>query len=111
MDQTHRATVHGRTLVFAESLPFPEGTEVTVQIEVTPEIDIEEATIKIHVNGEEAEILIHGPVYKARRIVASAEHRAIHSVWRKPYGSIVTAVIRLMDGRSAGAFAVTGGIM
>ncbi|TMJ38028.1 MAG: amidase [Alphaproteobacteria bacterium] len=85
--------------------------EVTVQIEVTPEIDIEEATIKIHVNGEEAEILIHGPVYKARRIVASAEHRAIHSVWRKPYGSIVTAVIRLMDGRSAGAFAVTGGIM
>jgi hypothetical protein len=33
MKQMHRGTVQGRTLVFAESLPFPEGTEVTVQIE------------------------------------------------------------------------------
>jgi amidase len=63
------------------------------------------------VNGEPAELLAAGPVYKARRAVPSEEHRRIHSVWRKPYGSIVTAVIRLADGRSAGAFAVAGGIM
>jgi amidase len=34
----------------------------------------------------------------------------IHSVWRGSYGSIVTAVVRLEDGRAAGAYMVTGGI-
>ena len=73
-------------------------------------IDSEAAIVQIHVNGEPAEVFASGPVYKARRAVASGEHRKIHSEWRKPYGSIVTAVIRLADGRSAGAFTVTGGI-
>ena len=87
--------------------------EVTAQVELSSEgaIDIERASVKIHVNGEPAEIVSRGPVYEVRKTVASAEHKAIHSVWRRPYGSIVTAVIRLADGRSAGAFAVTGGIM
>jgi amidase len=35
----------------------------------------------------------------------------MHSVWRQPYGSIVTAVVRLADGSAAGAFAVAGGII
>lgn len=87
--------------------------EVTAQVELSSEgaIDIEGAAVKIHVNGEPAEILAGGPVYKVRKIVSSTGHKAIHSSWRPPYGSIVTAVIRLADGRSAGAFAVTGGIM
>ena len=108
----HSARAALKIAIRAETCAIDDAfDEVAAQIEVTPEIDIEEATIKIHVNGEPAEILTHGPVYKARRIVASAEHRAIHSVWRKSYGSIVTAIVRLTDGRSAGAFAVTGGIM
>jgi amidase len=87
--------------------------EVMAQAKVISEgsIDIDGASVKIHVNGEPAEIRSSGPVYQARKTVASAEHKAIHSVWRPPYGSIVTAVVRLADGRSAGAFAVTGGIM
>jgi amidase len=87
--------------------------EVTTQVELSSEgsIDIDGASVKINVNGEPAEILSSGPVYQARKTVASAEHKTIHSVWRPPYGSIVTAVVRLADGRSAGAFAVTGGIM
>ena len=86
--------------------------EVTANIELlsSEPIDLREALVKIHVNGEPAEITGSGPVFLARREVPSAEHRAIHSVWRKPYGSIITAVIRLADGRSAGGFAVTGGI-
>jgi amidase len=87
--------------------------EVMVQIELSSEepIDIAGAIVQIHVNGEPAELLAEGPVYKARRAVSSDEHKRSHSVWREPYGSIVTAVIRLADGRVAGAFAVTGGIM
>jgi amidase len=86
--------------------------EVMVQVELHSEdpIDMAGATVQIDVNGEPAEIMGDGPLYKARRAVPCEEHRKIHSVWRKPYGSIVTAVIRLADGRSAGAFAVTGGI-
>jgi amidase len=87
--------------------------EVMVQVEVSSEepVDMAGAIVQIHVNGEPAELLGEGPVYKARRPVPSEEQRRIHSVWRKPYGSIVTAVIRLADGRSAGAFSVVGGIM
>jgi amidase len=108
----HSARTGLKLAIRAETRAIDDAfDEVTAQIEVTPEIDIEGATIKIHVNGEPAEILSHGPAYEARKTVASAEHQAIHSVWRKPYGSIVTAIIRLTDGRSAGAFTVTGGIM
>ena len=64
----------------------------------------------IHVNGASAEVASDGRSWTVRRKVPAAEHKAIHSVWRAPYGSIVTAVIRLADGRSVGAFAVTGGI-
>jgi amidase len=86
--------------------------EVMVQVEMSSAepIDLAGVLVQIHVNGQPAELLAHGPVFKARRAVPSEEHGRIHSVWRKPYGSIVTAVIRLADGRSAGAFAVVGGI-
>ncbi|WP_162914302.1 amidase [Taklimakanibacter lacteus] len=86
--------------------------EVTARVELTSAgpIDLRAARIMVHVNGEPAEVTGDGPDFTARREVPSVEHRMMHSVWRKPYGSIVTAVIRLADGRSAGAFAVTGGI-
>ncbi|MGE0238566.1 MAG: amidase [Parvibaculaceae bacterium] len=87
--------------------------EVMAHVEVSADepIDTAGVIVQIHVNGEPAEIIGQGPTYKARRAVAAVEHRRLHSVWREPYGAIVTAVIRLADGRSAGAFAVTGGIM
>ena len=86
--------------------------EVMAQVEVSSQepVDLSGAIVQIHVNGEPAEIITDGPVYKVRRAVASAERGRLHSVWRKSYGSIVTAVIRLADGRTAGAFAVAGGI-
>jgi amidase len=87
--------------------------EVMVQVELISEVSIDTvgAKVQIHVNGEPAEVLSEGPLYKARRAVLSEEHKRIHSEWRKPYGSIITAVVRLADGRTAGAFAVAGGIM
>ncbi len=100
-------------MIIAETRALDDAhDEVTARIELTSKgsIDLEGALIRIHVNGEAAETTGKGPIYQMRKVVPSTEHKTIHSVWRKPYGSIVTAVIRLADGRSAGAFAVTGGI-
>jgi amidase len=68
--------------------------EVVAHVELISEepVDTAGALVQVHVNGEPAEILAGGPVYAVRRAVVSAEHKRIHSIWRKPYGSIVTAV-------------------
>lgn len=86
--------------------------EVLARVELISNapVDATGVTVKIHINGMPAEITTNGLAWTARQKVPAAEHKAIHSVWREPYGSIVTAVIRLADGRGAGAFAVTGGI-
>ncbi|CCV08101.1 Amidase [Mesorhizobium metallidurans STM 2683] len=68
------------------------------------------ASVKIHVNGEPVELQRTGARFTGRAFVPVEEHRRIHSVWRDSYGSIVTAIVRLDDGRAAGAYTVTGGI-
>ncbi len=102
-----KVTIHAETRALDDAFD-----EVMAQVELTSDapIDIAGATVKIHVNGEPAEILADGAVFKISKAISAAEHRRVHSVWRKPYGSIVTVVIRLVDGRCAGGFAVTGGI-
>ncbi|ESY45891.1 hypothetical protein X744_31275 [Mesorhizobium sp. LNJC372A00] len=42
--------------------------------------------------------------------MAPHTHQGFHSVWRGAYGTVVTAIVRLPDGRVAGAFTTTGGI-
>jgi len=69
------------------------------------------AGIKVHVNGEAVALQRSGTRFSGRALVPAAEHQRVHSVWRGSYGSIVTAVVRLQDGSSAGAYAVTGGIV
>ncbi len=66
--------------------------------------------VKVHVNGEPVTMQQTGARFTGRAVVPAKEHERIHSVWRGAYGSIVTAVVRLADGRAAGAYAVTGGI-
>ncbi|MCV3209339.1 amidase [Mesorhizobium sp. YC-39] len=68
------------------------------------------ASVKVHVNGEPVAMQRAGARFTGRALVSAAEHRRIHSVWRGSYGSIVTAIVRLEDGRVAGAYAVMGGI-
>lgn len=65
--------------------------------------------VKVHVNGEPATMQQTGARYTGRAVVPANEHERIHSVWRGSYGSIVTAVVRLEDGRAAGAYVVTVG--
>ena len=70
----------------------------------------ETANIQGHVNGEVVVLQRSGARFSGHALIPAAEHQRFHSVWRGSYGSIVTAVVRLEDGRTAGAFAVTGGI-
>lgn len=68
------------------------------------------ASVKVHVNGEPVDLQRTGARFSGNALVPAAEHQRIHSVWRGSYGSIVTAIVRLEDGRAVGAYEVTGGI-
>jgi len=69
----------------------------------------EAASLKVHVNGEPLTMRRDGQRFTGRVTVPAATHQGFHSVWRGSYGSIVTAIVRLPDGRVGGAFTVTGG--
>lgn len=71
---------------------------------------LEAASVKVHVNGEPVAMRRSGVHYAGRVSVPATTHQRFHSVWRGPYGSIITAIVRLEDGRTAGAYTVTGGI-
>jgi amidase len=70
----------------------------------------EAAVVKVHANGEPVRMESRGNRYTGQVVVPASTHQGFHSVWRASYGSIVTAIVRLTDGRSVGAYAVTGGI-
>jgi amidase len=80
------------------------------EIAVAVELDAAAASVKVHVNGKLVAMRQSGVRFHGGILVPAAEHERIHSVWRGTYGSIVTAIVRLEDGRTAGAYAVTGGI-
>ncbi|WP_136616310.1 MULTISPECIES: amidase [Mesorhizobium] len=93
----------------AETRPAGDQEEIAITLDLPGEV-AETASVKVHVNGEVAVVQRSGVRFSGRALVPAAEHQRLHSVWRGPYGSIVTAVVRLEDGRTAGAYAVTGGI-
>jgi amidase len=90
----------------ADTIRQGDQTEVTV----TVELDAETADLKVHVNGEPIALQRSSASFHGRILVPVAEHERTHSVWRGAYGSIVTAIARLEDGSTAGAYVVTGGI-
>ncbi|MBZ9918271.1 hypothetical protein LB517_14495 [Mesorhizobium sp. BR1-1-12] len=95
----------------AETRDSGDQDEIVITLDLPVDAtETEHACIKVHVNGEAVAMRRAGARLTGRAFVPAAEHQRIHSVWRGPYGSIVTAVMRLRDGRSAGAYVVTGGI-
>ncbi|MDX8481650.1 hypothetical protein RFN28_24785 [Mesorhizobium sp. VK24D] len=88
----------------------------TDEIAITLEVDAgggeepDAAVVKLHVNGEPVTMQAGGQRYTGRVTVPASTHQGFHSVWRGSYGSIVTAIVKLADGRSAGAYVATGGI-
>ncbi|MFA6154195.1 amidase [Mesorhizobium sp.] len=86
------------------------GEQAEIVITLDLPIEATNASIKVHVNGEPVAMQRSDASFRGAALVTAAEHQRFHSVWRDSYGSIVTAVVRLEDGRSAGAYAVAGGI-
>ena len=93
----------------AETRASGDQHEIVITLDLPGEA-AETASVKVHVNGEAVALQRSGQRFGGRALVPAAEHQRFHSVWRGSYGSIVTAVARLEDGRTAGAYAVTGGI-
>ncbi|GLS39245.1 hypothetical protein GCM10010869_48420 [Mesorhizobium tianshanense] len=95
-------------MLAAETRHVGGKDEITITLDLSD--GAESAGVKVHANGEPVDMQRTGAHFTGRVLVPAATHKAVHSVWRGSYGSIVTAVVRLEDGRVAGAYAVTGGI-
>ncbi|TRC87689.1 amidase [Mesorhizobium sp. WSM4310] len=95
----------------AETRRSGDQDEITVTLDLPVEpTEAKNADVKVHVNGEPVAMQRAGARFSGRALVPAAEHQRLHSVWRGSYGSIVTVVVRLEDGRTAGAYVITGGI-
>lgn len=108
-----RAASEGKALPLAITLAAEtrtSGDQDEIAITLDLPVEAQNASVKVHVNGEPVAMERSGTRFTGRALVPAAEHQRLHSVWRGAYGSIVTAVVRLEDGRTAGAHAVTGGI-
>jgi amidase len=92
----------------AERQASGDQDEITITLDLPGEA--ESASVRVHVNGEAVAMQRTGTHFSGSALVPAAEHQRLHSVWRGSYGTIVTAVVRLQDGRSTGAYVVTGGI-
>ncbi|RAZ90333.1 amidase [Mesorhizobium hawassense] len=90
-----------------ETIHGGDTDEIAIVLAVGAE---EPAAVKVHVNGESVLMQANGSRHTGRVVVPASTHQGFHSVWRAAYGSIVTAVVRLPDGRAGGAYVVTGGI-
>ncbi|WP_434722205.1 amidase [Mesorhizobium sp. RIZ17] len=83
----------------------------TDEIAIVLDVEANEpAAVQIHVNGEPVLMRAGGNRHTGRVVVPASTHQGFHSVWRGAYGSIVTAIARLPDGRCKGTFIITGGI-
>ncbi|OHV89579.1 amidase [Mesorhizobium sp. ORS 3428] len=95
----------------AETTHAGETDEISIMLEIgAGGAGLEDAAVKVHVNGEPVTMQADGNRYAGRATVPAVTHQGFHSVWRGSYGSVVTATVRLPDGCTAGAYAVTGGI-
>jgi len=94
----------------AETRSSGDQDEISITVDLPGDAEAENASVKVHINGEPVALQRSRARLVGRALVPAAEHQRFHSVWRGPYGSIITAVVRLEDGRSAGAYVVVGGI-
>ncbi|UVK51378.1 amidase [Mesorhizobium sp. AR02] len=94
----------------AETRTSGDQEEITITLDLPGDAEAENASVNVHVNGEAVAMQRSGTRFTGRALVPAAEHHRFHSVWRGSYGSIVTAIVRLQDGPSAGVYLVTGGI-
>ncbi|MDG4901207.1 MAG: amidase [Mesorhizobium sp.] len=94
----------------AETIHAGDTDEIAIALEIDAGEAGPDAAVKVHVNGEPVAMQGSGNRHTGRAVVPAATHQGFHSVWRRAYGSIVTAIVRLPDRRVGGAYVVTGGI-
>jgi amidase len=88
-----------------------DSDEIAIALEIDAGGTSGEGTVaKVHVNGEPIILQASGNRWAGRVVVPASTHQGFHSAWRGAYGTIVTAIVRLPDGRGGGAYVVTGGI-
>jgi len=87
----------------------PDGS-VTLGVQGTATAPIGIDQLTLFVNGTAVAVKRIGASFAAELTLPSSLHQVLHSRWRAPYGSIVTAVARDASGACAGAFTVVGGI-
>ncbi|MGE0859209.1 MAG: amidase [Gammaproteobacteria bacterium] len=69
------------------------------------------ADVRVFLNGVALDLRRDGARYAALTRVPASLHTVPHSRWRRPYGSLVTALARDAQGAATAAFAVVGGIV
>jgi len=68
------------------------------------------ARLAIWINGQPQRVTHEGEHFHAELRLPFDIHYALHSHWRGPYGSVVTALAEDQDGRCAGAYVIVGGV-
>lgn len=66
--------------------------------------------IAVFVNGVALAVRRDGAAFEAHAIVPFTTHYVLHSRWRGPYGSIVTALVQDATGGCAADYVVVGGV-
>lgn len=93
----------------AEALP-PEDGRVEIVVRGSFQAPAGLSSLTISVDGVPVETQVDDAGFVARATVAEEAHRVRHSVWRRPYGSMVVAVLRDAAGAAVGATVSVGGI-
>jgi amidase len=86
--------------------PQDDSGRVLVTVTVTADV----ATVELSVNGSPLPARRVGDRWTAAIHLDSQLHARLHSHWRAPYGSLITAVARARTGACSGAYTVIGGV-
>jgi amidase len=84
-----------------------DGGRVMVSVSVSTDA----ANVDLSVNGNPLPARRSGDRWTAAVHLDSQLHARLHSHWRGPYGSLITAVARSETGACAGAYTVIGGVV
>lgn len=98
-----------RCVITVEESDLGDG-DCTVAITVAVEGMHPVADARLYVDGDEITLSRGGDTFTAATTLRAAASRPRHSVWREAYGSLIVALVRTHDGRTAGAWTTACGI-
>jgi amidase len=105
-----RSADEPKLAVRASVSPVADDGTVTIAVDGSASTPDGIAQVAVFVNGESVPIERNADSFSTKVTLPFDVHYALHSRWRGPYGSIVTAVARDTTGACAGDFIVVGGI-